>query len=170
MSHRRSNGEPLKRFSEAKNSIGNIYNELETYVTDLSLFYNGNFSRFLNPPSVLPCYLTFCAWLSVQLDLIQPFWKFEKKTVPCCLYCVPTVQPVSDVHHRGKSLSEVSFIWKRDGCEDETFFSCMLVYLHDYDKPFVVGSWKFMCSLFYNLYLALNFSILWRDEVSYLWL
>uniref|UniRef100_A0A0R3RHI8 Dynamin-type G domain-containing protein n=1 Tax=Elaeophora elaphi TaxID=1147741 RepID=A0A0R3RHI8_9BILA len=40
MSYRRSTGEPLKRFTEAKISIGDIYNELETYVTDLSLFYN----------------------------------------------------------------------------------------------------------------------------------
>ncbi|VDM95417.1 unnamed protein product [Thelazia callipaeda] len=40
MSCRRFNSEPLKRFTEAKNSIGDIYNELETYVTDLSLFYD----------------------------------------------------------------------------------------------------------------------------------
>uniref|UniRef100_A0A915PN07 Dynamin-type G domain-containing protein n=1 Tax=Setaria digitata TaxID=48799 RepID=A0A915PN07_9BILA len=40
MSYRRSNGEPLKRFTEAKASIGDIYNELESYITDLSLFYN----------------------------------------------------------------------------------------------------------------------------------
>ncbi|CAG9537587.1 unnamed protein product [Cercopithifilaria johnstoni] len=40
MNNRRSTSEPLKRFTEAKNSIGDIYNELETYVTDLSLFYN----------------------------------------------------------------------------------------------------------------------------------
>ncbi|EFO18840.1 hypothetical protein LOAG_09654 [Loa loa] len=40
MSYRRSTDEPLKRFTEAKTSIGDIYNELETYVTDLSLFYN----------------------------------------------------------------------------------------------------------------------------------
>lgn len=43
MNYRRSTGEPLKRFTEAKTSIGDIYNELETYVTDLSLFYNGMF-------------------------------------------------------------------------------------------------------------------------------
>ncbi|MCP9261340.1 Transmembrane GTPase Marf [Dirofilaria immitis] len=40
MSYRRNNSEPLKRFTEAKTRIGDIYNELETYVTDLSLFYN----------------------------------------------------------------------------------------------------------------------------------
>lgn len=43
MSVRRSNVEPLKRFKDAKISIGEIYNELETYVTDLSLFYNGKY-------------------------------------------------------------------------------------------------------------------------------
>ncbi|VDK78247.1 unnamed protein product [Onchocerca ochengi] len=40
MSCRRNNSEPLKRFTEAKLRIGDIYNELEMYVTDLSLFYN----------------------------------------------------------------------------------------------------------------------------------
>ncbi|EJW74942.1 hypothetical protein WUBG_14148 [Wuchereria bancrofti] len=40
MNYRRSTGEPLKRFAEAKTSIGDIYNQLETYVTDLLLFYN----------------------------------------------------------------------------------------------------------------------------------
>lgn len=43
MNYRRGTDEPLKRFAEAKTSIGDIYNELETYVTDLSLFYNGMF-------------------------------------------------------------------------------------------------------------------------------
>ncbi|KAL3993906.1 Transmembrane GTPase fzo-1 [Acanthocheilonema viteae] len=40
MNYRRSTSEPLKRFTEAKTSIGDIYNELETYITDLSLFYD----------------------------------------------------------------------------------------------------------------------------------
>ncbi|VDP15404.1 unnamed protein product [Onchocerca flexuosa] len=50
MNCRRNNGEPLKRFTEAKIRIGDIYNELETYVTDLSLFY----SEILNDNGSIP--------------------------------------------------------------------------------------------------------------------
>ncbi|VDK27512.1 unnamed protein product [Gongylonema pulchrum] len=54
LSRGRSNGEPLKRFTEAKISIGNVYNQLESYITDLSLFYNEFFLEIINENGSVP--------------------------------------------------------------------------------------------------------------------
>uniref|UniRef100_F1KVN3 Transmembrane GTPase fzo-1 n=1 Tax=Ascaris suum TaxID=6253 RepID=F1KVN3_ASCSU len=47
---RRIGSEPLKRFTEAKKAIGDIYNDLEGYVNDLSIFYH----EVINGQNIVP--------------------------------------------------------------------------------------------------------------------
>ncbi|VDK20348.1 unnamed protein product [Anisakis simplex] len=47
---RRNGTEPLKRFTEAKKAIGEIYNDLEGYVSDLSTFYH----EVINGQNIVP--------------------------------------------------------------------------------------------------------------------
>ncbi|VDM43863.1 unnamed protein product [Toxocara canis] len=47
---RRNGSEPLKRFTEAKKAIGDVYSDLEGYVNDLSSFYR----EVINGQNIVP--------------------------------------------------------------------------------------------------------------------